>query len=139
MHCCCKVTKCRHDKALHMLQNSGGLAQNLKQIASSLSAAPSSQAQTSEQVGFHVKANHPLSLTAFTLHHTTKLLCLELFECPSQTSCCACLCMHALLCQYLICDNVMRGCCQASYPILKAAQVHIANSQEQQANCDMLS
>ena len=36
---------------LKYVQASCGLAQNLKQIVSSLSAAPSSQAQTSEQVG----------------------------------------------------------------------------------------
>lgn len=55
-HRCLRGLCSSHDEQsvtvhLKSMQASSGLAHNLKQIASSLSAAPSSQAQSSEQVG----------------------------------------------------------------------------------------
>lgn len=58
----CVQTYARQD--LTNLQDSD-LAHTLKQIASSLSAAPSSQAQTSEQVGFVIVCMMPSSADKF--------------------------------------------------------------------------
>lgn len=87
----------RHDKVLHVLQNSSGLAHNLKQIASSLSAAPSSQAQTSEQVRFYVD-RHPCSAdsfdNAFHLNATQKRCCDSLKSLAGMLAC------DAIRCQW---------------------------------------
>ena len=84
---------------LTFLQASSELAHNLKQIASSLSAAPSSQAQTSEQVGFfHM---------VYMLGSAGKLKERCLHTLLQQKTVCSCPWTHCEL-----------GCCASMQPML---------------------